>query len=190
MFKTRTALAIALLAFGSFTSVAQAEQKVFSNPKYKSLALDWCKSWANDCGKPAADAWCLKQGYESSSNFQIAEDIGEPTRIVTSNQICDEPGCDSFTKITCQKADLDDDEGETESVRFNKPMAGSRRLDWCLTWATNCGKPAANFYCKQKGYNVATGFQIANDIGKTRILKTGEKCTDPACDGFRYIECE
>jgi hypothetical protein len=185
-------LAVLAFAIGVGTAgFAFAEQKVFENPKYKSLALDWCKSWATDCGKPAADAWCAKQGYEGASKFSIDEDLGQPTRIISNNQICDQPDCDSFAKITCQKADAEDDGGgETEVVRFNKPMAGSRRLDWCLTWATACGKPAADFYCAGKGYDNAVSFKIAADIGKTRILKTGQKCTEPGCDGFKYIDCE
>jgi hypothetical protein len=188
--KFRTAAALALLSFATLTQQVHAEQKVFSNPKYKSLALDWCKGWATDCGKPAADAWCVKQGYESASKFQIYEDIGEPTRIISSNQICDQPDCDSFTKITCEKADAYEEDDNADVVRFNKPMVGSRRLDWCLTWATDCGKPAADFYCQKKGYDQAVSFKIASDIGKTRILKTGQKCTEPGCDGFKFIDCE
>jgi hypothetical protein len=69
-------------------------------------------------------------------------------------------------------------------------MAGKRRLDWCLTWASDCGKPAADYYCKTKGHAQATGFKIDENIWKTRILKTGQKCTDPECDGFKYIDCE
>ena len=75
-------------------------------------------------------------------------------------------------------------------THYVKPMAGNRRLDWCLTWATDCGKPAANFYCKTQGHDKAVSFKIASDIGKTRLLKTGEKCTQPDCDGFKYIDCE
>jgi hypothetical protein len=187
--KFRTVAFTSLFVCFSLTPQAFGEAKTFTSPKYKSLALDWCKSWATDCGKPAADAWCVKQGYENASSFQKSEDIGEPTRVVTSNQICDEPGCDSFTKVTCQKADVADDD-DAEIVRFSNPKAGSRRLDWCLTWATGCGEPAADFYCQKKGYEESVGFKIAENIGKTRILKTGQKCTEPSCDGFKYIDCQ
>jgi hypothetical protein len=181
---------LAAMAIVGSTGLASAEQKVFDSPRYKSLALDWCKGWAADCGKPAADAWCVKQGYETASGFSRWDDLGEPTRIISNNQICDQPDCDSFTKITCQKADVYDDEDDADIVKYNKPMAGGRRLDWCLSWATDCGKPAADFYCKSKGHDKAISFKIASDIGKTRILKTNEKCTQPDCDGFKSITCE
>ena len=148
--------------FVGMANMAAAEQTTFENPRHKNLALDWCRSWAADCGKPAADAWCVKKGYESASKFTRWDDIGEPTRIISNNQICDQPDCDSFSKITCQKADAEDDNEGAEQVTYTKPMAGGRRLDWCLTWATNCGKPAADFYCKSKGYGSARStFKIA-----------------------------
>jgi hypothetical protein len=179
---------LAALAFAGSAGLASAETKVFEKPRYKNLALDWCKSWATDCGKPAADAWCVKQGWDSASKFSRWDDLGEPTRIVSNNQICDQPDCDSFTKITCQKADAYDD--EDQPVKYANPMVGKRRLDWCLDWATNCGKPAADFYCKSQGQTTAVDFKIAENIFKTRLLKSGQKCTDPECDGFKYITCE
>jgi hypothetical protein len=178
----------ALMTLAGSFHAASAEQKVFDNPRYKSLALDWCKGWSKDCGKPAADAWCVKQGYDTAAKFSKYEDIGEPTRIISNNQICDEGMCDGFTKITCEKAD--DYADEDQPVKYDNPMVGKRRLDWCLDWSANCGKPAADYYCKKQGHTTAIGFKIDENIWKTRLLKTGQKCTDPNCDGFKYIECE
>ena len=186
-------LTVAVLVVAGASSSAFAEQKVYNNPQYKSLALDWCKSWGADCGKPAADAYCVKQGYVSAIAFPKAEDVGVPTRIISNSQICDDPICDSFAKITCTKPDpvVEDDNGDDDdAVTYNKPRVGSRRLDWCLTWGANCGKAAADYFCKKRGYDEATAFKIAENIGLTRILKTGEKCTMPECDGFKYITCE
>lgn len=40
-------------------NVALAQgSKTFSNPTIKGYRLDWCQYWGNQCGKPAADAWC------------------------------------------------------------------------------------------------------------------------------------
>jgi hypothetical protein len=180
---------LAVIAIAGWSFPANATEKSFDNPHYKNLALDWCKGWAADCGKPAADAWCVKQGYESSSHFSKWEDAGEPTRIISSNQICDEAGCDSFTEITCQKPDGYGEE-DNQPVHYENPMAGNRRLDWCFTWAADCGKPAADYYCKAQGNDHAVDFKKDDNIYKTRLLHTGQKCTDPECDGFKYIDCE
>jgi hypothetical protein len=180
---------LAGITLAGLSASAMAEATTFDYPKHKGLALDWCRSWATDCGKPAADTWCQKKGFDSAAGFSKWNDAGEPTRVISSNQICDDASCDSFTKISCQKADDYTDE-DPEPVRYNLPTAGKRRLDWCLTWATNCGKPAADFYCKAKGHAQAAGFKIDENIWKTRIMKTGQKCTEPECDGFKYIDCE
>jgi len=79
--------------------------KKFQSPLYKGNRLDWCRSWAKDCGKGAADAWCKYQGFEAASKFQIDENIGKsnPTKIISTGQICDQGFCDGFKSIECLK---------------------------------------------------------------------------------------
>ncbi len=208
MSKIRMASATALFALVVSTNIALAEFKQFDEPKYKHLALDWCKSWQKDCGQPAADAYCVSQGWESASKYAKAEDVEYPTRVIGDNKICDAEGCDSFSSIICQKADHveepkadegdygdnagdgDYNEGGYEAVTYNYPRAGKWHLDWCLSYGADCGKPAAEYYCKAKGHGHAKAFEIDENYGKTRIMKSGEKCTDQSCDGFKYITCE
>jgi hypothetical protein len=187
------AASLALTVFGC-VSAASAEDKTFDHPRYKKLALDWCYGWQTDCGKKAADAWCVIQGYDSSSNFSRWDDIGEPTRVVSNGKICDVGYCDSFNQVTCHKADAatgyDDSEDDADPVKYSKPMSGNWRLDWCLDYGANCGKPAADYYCKSKGHDHSISFKIAADIGHTRLLKTDEECSTGKCDGFKSITCE
>lgn len=80
-----------------------------------------------------------------------------------------------------------------EEVTFNKPKNGSYRMDWCYKWAVQCGEVAADKFCQKKGFDGASVFAKANDIGAsgpTRTLGTGQVCDDPSCDGFKYITCE
>lgn len=80
-----------------------------------------------------------------------------------------------------------------DTQTFTKPKSGGYRVDWCYSWGAQCGQPAANRYCKTKGFDVATDFDIAEDIGDvtpTKVLKTGQICADPNCDGFSYITCQ
>ena len=79
-----------------------------------------------------------------------------------------------------------------ESMTFQKPKVGSQRLDLCLDWGTGCGKPAADAYCINKGFDKSTNHSVANDIGAstpTRLLKTGAVCDQNYCDGFEAITC-
>lgn len=180
-----------LFMLGSVAQAGIAAQD-FANPTYKGHLLDWCKTWATDCGKPVADAYCVNKGFDKSGSFTKLNNPGQSTRLIGSNQVCDEEECDSFTTIQCHKVSdaPEPNDEEDDEITYHKPKAGGRRLDWCLTWATDCGQKAANYFCKSKGQNTAIDFKIAEDIGKTRILKTGQKCTEPACDGFKYITCQ
>jgi hypothetical protein len=61
--------------------------------------LDWCKNFAADCGKPAADAYCQSQGWAKSYTFAIDENIGR-TRLMTG-AVCEDSFCDGFRYIGC-----------------------------------------------------------------------------------------
>jgi hypothetical protein len=77
-------------------------------------------------------------------------------------------------------------------IKFWEPKIGGLRLDWCKVWADQCGPPAANAYCQTKGYSHATSFAKASDIGAfapTRVIGTGQVCSDAFCDGFAWINC-
>ena len=63
------------------------------------------------------------------------------------------------------------------------------RLDWCREWGSSCGKPAADAYCQALGHARSGQIQIRNNVGKTAIISSKAICSDPACSGFRLIEC-
>jgi hypothetical protein len=80
------------------------------------------------------------------------------------------------------------------SVMFNIPMLGGVRLDHCLTWATDCDKPAANEFCRRNGYSKAVKWSVEQHVPKTIIISTGKICETgkncPNCGAFGFIECQ
>jgi hypothetical protein len=92
----------------STNNVALAQgSKTFINPTIEGYRLDWCLHWGDQCGKPAADAWCAKKmgkagGY--AKEWKEAEDIGasSPTYVMGDGKICDQESCDGFQSITCE----------------------------------------------------------------------------------------
>lgn len=165
---------------------AFADSQTFFKPKQGGNRLDWCLDWANGCGAPAANAWCKAKGFDKAASFQQDPDIGSshPTRLLSSGAVCDQENCDGFKQITCEAGG-----GKT----FSNPKQGGNRLDWCLGWSTGCGAPAANAWCKSKGFGGASSFTIAEDIGgsqPTRLMGTGAVCDQDFCDGFAKITCE
>ncbi len=79
-----------------------------------------------------------------------------------------------------------------ETIKIDSPSIDGHRLDWCYQWGTQCGKPAADAFCRSIGHHGATAFPQAKDIGDrspTKVLGSGQICRDKICDGFRYIRC-
>lgn len=79
-------------------------------------------------------------------------------------------------------------------VVYEKPRLEGYRVDWCESWAKNCGTPAANRFCRMKrgAGSRATEARIEHDIGKaspTRTLVGKKVCAKKACDGFLKIRC-
>ena len=55
-----------------------------------------------------------------------------------------------------------------------------------------CGEPAADAWCKARGFTKAAGFQIDENIGSlfpTLAIGNLELCTNFVCDGFKEITC-
>jgi hypothetical protein len=83
-------------------------------------------------------------------------------------------------------------QGREIADSFQSPVYRGYRLDWCLRWAEGCGQEAADAWCRLKGYQYAVRFEIDEDIGgitPTKIIGTGQMCTEDFCDGFKSIEC-
>ena len=82
---------------------------------------------------------------------------------------------------------------QADEQTFTKPKAGPFRIDWCLNFGTDCGKPAADKFCQSKGFVHSFDFVEDVDIGATSptiVQGTGQICNAPTCDGFTYVSCE
>ena len=179
----RTAIAT-LLGIVLFTLSSQAEAATFAYPKWNGFALDWCKNFEGQCGKPAADLWCQKKGYPQATGFTKMYRVSFQTMTVGNNAICDPRShhCDSFTSITCQD----------QIVTIPQPKYLGYRLDWCQTFGTNCGAAAAHQYCQKLGYAAAHGFGFQGPVTTPTITVGNHAVCDPRfhrCDSFSYVQC-
>lgn len=185
----RAGLAGVAAAWCLLTALPAAADQVYPNPVLPSgYRLDWCRDWAANCGQPAADAFCQSIGFSGAGSFERANDIGAatPTMVIATGQICAEPFCDGFSQIQCLG-------GNSPGKSFLHPMVdATHRLDWCLNWASGCGRPAADAFCVSHGFSAASTFEQEPDIGlttPTRVLGSGEVCDQRFCDGFLTITC-
>jgi hypothetical protein len=70
---------------------------------------------------------------------------------------------------------------------FFAPEVNGQRLDSCLTGASDCGKPAADAFCKKEGYDNAVLFQREPVMASLRL--DGGSCTGASCKSFKQIKC-
>ena len=79
------------------------------------------------------------------------------------------------------------------SQSFVSPVIKDFRLDWCRNWGVACGGPAAELFCKEKGFDKATRWSIEPNVGArgipTLVFGDGRLCQGPNCSGFRVIVC-
>jgi hypothetical protein len=68
------------------------------------------------------------------------------------------------------------------------PVVDGQRLDSCLTGESDCGKPAADAFCKVQGFEVALMFQ-REAAADTKRLGNGVSCAGPSCTSFKQIKC-
>ena len=156
----------------------------YSALKHNGYALDWCMTFARDCGKPVADQFCRSKGHKKAKNWKQSTP-GTQTMTLQQNSICDpsHTRCDSFKFIQC----------EPKQQAFYNPKHNGYRMDWCRTFSNECGKPAAVAFCKSKGFQTAVSHKQAYNTGKQTMTIGQNSICDPRhtrCDGFKKIVCE
>lgn len=78
---------------------------------------------------------------------------------------------------------------------FTNPRTNNGyHLDWCMSWAGDCGCPVAHSFCRRMRYREVGGFQITRSVRSvTQSLGSGQICvtgsTHQGCNGFQFIEC-
>ena len=96
MFKTFAAtLGILLLV----STAGEASVRSFFAPVVDGSRIDNCLNGKADCGKPAADAFCVKEGFTKSILFQ--REAVSTTRQLGSDTMCEGENCVSFRRIKC-----------------------------------------------------------------------------------------
>lgn len=76
-----------------------------------------------------------------------------------------------------------------QSKTFHYPKINNMNVDRCLYWGKQCGQPAANRFCRIKGYEKAVEHRWVYK-NPTRILGSGQICNiRRGCGAFSKIRC-
>jgi hypothetical protein len=187
LYAARSILACAALclALAASAAPAKAQDKTYNAPRHNDMRLDWCLTWGADCGRPAALAFCNRRRYEDVVVFR-AEKVGNsaPTSLIGTNQVCRGDFCTAFAYITCTAPIARD-------RVFANPTWNNQRLDVCREWGANCGRPAADAFCRANGFAAALHDtpDAEPGYGTTSVISTNQICDQPFCRGFQQIIC-
>lgn len=84
----------------------QPKQRMsFQEPMHGDMRVDVCLEWGQQCGEPAATAWCKSKGMTRAVEFptELVGSRGIATRVIGSNMECRASFCASFVFITCER---------------------------------------------------------------------------------------
>ena len=87
---------------GTTTGTPAPTTQDYDNPQINGVALDLCREWGTNCGKPAADAFCVQNKWDTALHFTFVENK-PPTVVISGNQTCNDASCDRIDFIQCGK---------------------------------------------------------------------------------------
>jgi hypothetical protein len=75
---------------------------------------------------------------------------------------------------------------------YLNPVQEGYRLAYCDVGGKLCGEPVASAWCRAQGFEKASDWKVAEQIGASEPTMTvvgGRLCSSAACDGFSLITC-
>jgi hypothetical protein len=175
--------AAALLLFGTDGRAASPDTQTeyYVNPKMNGASVDWCASWATDCGQAGADQFCRSQGFERASEWRW--DYVDRTWVIGSNVFCEVRGsCGGLFDVLCARVAIPasppppDQSGATtpdaQAGSTSPPQAG-QSCDFAGVWQDDLG---SSFTITQSGdaINASAFFSdIRGDISFSGNVTSG-----------------
>jgi hypothetical protein len=71
---------------------------------------------------------------------------------------------------------------------FHNPKVNGVPVDWCATYATNCGAGGAALFCLQHGFGSALSWKTFS-APQTYVLGSQQFCNASSCIGFSFVRC-
>ena len=71
---------------------------------------------------------------------------------------------------------------------YSMPTENGQAISACLAGGTTCGKPAADHFCKQAGYEESILF-ARERVSTAIMLDSQAVCTGENCEAFTKIKC-
>jgi hypothetical protein len=166
---------------------APTEHETFAAPALDGLPVDACLTKEGGCGLLSANAFCHSQGYEHATAWSSAP--AAQTLIAGSGLICQTGPtlrCNSLRNVACTRP-----VPPPGSRTYAIPLANGAPVALCRTSSDDCGKAAADQFCRRQDFERASWWSWTN-YKETWNIATGERCTasaDRRCEGLRKVVC-
>ena len=192
MFRALRMAAVAALTAAAMAAGAGAAnaQMRYDNPTMNGAVVDWCSSWATNCGWGGAHQLCRMRGHPRALSWNTYHP--GRTWVVGSSTYCNGPVCQGFSQVTCASGygpGPGPGPGPGAVQRFHNPQMNGAVVDWCSSWATNCGWGGAHQLCRQYGFTRATSWNTYHP-GRTWVVGSSTYCNGPVCQGFSQVTCQ
>ena len=181
------------IVMGTVSAYAQINSAVYRHdfwlPQYHHQRLSYCLAGNHICGKPVADRYCQDLGYVRAHRATIAHNVGL-TSYLDKKACCKGWHCAGFKLIRCE-ASAEHHPTRNYYYRYKKfvvPRFRHHRIDWCYQNDHQCGKPAAQAFCRHMGYAKATEYMPETQLAATQALGNQKLCFG-FCKGFASIVC-
>lgn len=179
----------ALIAISAWAGAGSASADLrYHNPRINGAVVDWCTSWATNCGWGGAHQFCRMRGHSRATSWN-AYNPGR-TWVVGSSTFCNGPVCRGFSQVTCATAfrPAPGPMPGGDVRRFSYPRMNGAIVDWCTSWASNCGWGGAHQLCRQYGFARAMSWNVYQP-GRTWVIGSNQFCNGGACRGFSQVTC-
>ncbi len=156
----------------------------YNRPRIRGAIVDHCTTWAANCGWGGAHMYCRRRGHPRARSWRTFRP--GRTWVMGSNRYCVGGFCTGFSQVTCVSGVRPPPTGGRTTINF--PRWGGSIVDWCVTWATNCGWSGAHYYCRRRGYSRALSYRTYRP-GRTFVIGSNRTCVGGHCVGFSQVVC-
>ncbi len=153
----------------------------YSWPQTNGTYVDWCATFANNCGQGGADQFCRTQGYSRAASWSWG--YVDRTWVIGSSQYCESRGqCGALKDVVCAA-------GGSGQMSYPLPQLNGAYVDWCATFAASCGQGGADQFCRTQGYARASSWSWGY-TDRTYVIGSNQFCEARGqCGALKDVIC-
>lgn len=179
-----------LIAVTCFAVDKGAYYRDFWNPRFQGAIVSYCTQDGKICGSKIASEYCQLMGYLRADKYIKAWNTGL-THFIDTPRVCTGWTCHGFKKIRC----VGENRHKPPKAAYYRlrhyvyPRMDHYRVAACKEGKTQCGRSAAQSFCRRMGFESVHRFKIVAGVPATKTLGNQQLCFGKTCKAFAWIDC-